>query len=61
MPAPFTRLTAPGVPIDLPNVDTDRVIPARFLRKPQGSADTIPTCSTTCASMPPAPSVPSSC
>jgi len=26
------------VPIDLPNVDTDRVIPARFLRKPQGSA-----------------------
>ena len=38
MPPPFTRLTAPAVPIDLPNVDTDRVIPARFLRKPQGSA-----------------------
>ena len=37
MPQPFTRLTAPAVPIDLPNVDTDRVIPARFLRKPQGS------------------------
>ena len=35
---PFTRLSAPAVPIDLPNVDTDRVIPARFLRKPQGSA-----------------------
>ena len=34
---PFTRLSAPAVPIDLPNVDTDRVIPARFLRKPQGS------------------------
>ena len=38
MPPPFTRLAAPAVPIDLPNVDTDRVIPARFLRKPQGSA-----------------------
>lgn len=38
MPEPFTRLTAAAVPIDLPNVDTDRVIPARFLRKPQGSA-----------------------
>ena len=38
MPQPFTRLSAPAVPIDLPNVDTDRVIPARFLRKPQGSA-----------------------
>jgi len=35
---PFTRLTAVAAPIDLPNVDTDRVIPARFLRKPQGSA-----------------------
>ena len=34
----FTRLTAAAAPIDLPNVDTDRVIPARFLRKPQGSA-----------------------
>jgi 3-isopropylmalate/(R)-2-methylmalate dehydratase small subunit len=30
---PFTRITAVAVPIDLPNVDTDRVIPARFLRK----------------------------
>jgi len=30
---PFTRVSAVGVPIDLPNVDTDRVIPARFLRK----------------------------
>jgi 3-isopropylmalate/(R)-2-methylmalate dehydratase small subunit len=38
MPQPFTRLDAAAVPIDLPNVDTDRVIPARFLRKPQGSA-----------------------
>jgi 3-isopropylmalate/(R)-2-methylmalate dehydratase small subunit len=34
----FTRLTGVAVPIDLPNIDTDRVIPARFLRKPQGSA-----------------------
>jgi 3-isopropylmalate/(R)-2-methylmalate dehydratase small subunit len=34
---PFTRLTAIAVPIDLPNVDTDRIIPARFLRKPQDS------------------------
>jgi 3-isopropylmalate/(R)-2-methylmalate dehydratase small subunit len=34
---PFTRLDAVAAPIDLPNVDTDRVIPARFLRKPQGS------------------------
>jgi 3-isopropylmalate/(R)-2-methylmalate dehydratase small subunit len=34
---PFTRLTAVAAPIDLPNIDTDRVIPARFLRKAQGS------------------------
>jgi 3-isopropylmalate/(R)-2-methylmalate dehydratase small subunit len=34
----FTRLTGVAVPIDLMNVDTDRVIPARFLRQPQGSA-----------------------
>jgi len=30
---PFQRLTAVAVPIDLSNVDTDRVIPARFLRR----------------------------
>jgi 3-isopropylmalate/(R)-2-methylmalate dehydratase small subunit len=30
---PFTRVTAVALPIDLPNVDTDRIIPARFLRK----------------------------
>jgi 3-isopropylmalate/(R)-2-methylmalate dehydratase small subunit len=34
---PFAHLTAVAAPIDLPNVDTDRIIPARFLRKPQGS------------------------
>jgi 3-isopropylmalate/(R)-2-methylmalate dehydratase small subunit len=34
---PFTSLTAVAAPIDLPNVDTDRIIPARFLRKPQGT------------------------
>jgi 3-isopropylmalate/(R)-2-methylmalate dehydratase small subunit len=32
---PFTRLTAVAAPMDLPNVDTDRIIPARFLRKPK--------------------------
>jgi 3-isopropylmalate/(R)-2-methylmalate dehydratase small subunit len=32
---PFTNETAVAVPIDLPNVDTDRIIPARFLRKPR--------------------------
>jgi 3-isopropylmalate/(R)-2-methylmalate dehydratase small subunit len=33
---PFTTFTAVAAPLDLPNVDTDRVIPARFLRKPRG-------------------------
>jgi 3-isopropylmalate/(R)-2-methylmalate dehydratase small subunit len=28
---PFTALTAVAVPLDMPNVDTDRIIPARFL------------------------------
>ena len=31
----FSKLTAGAVPMDLPNIDTDRVIPARFLRKPK--------------------------
>jgi len=35
---PFVRLTAVAAPIDLPNVDTDRIIPARFLRKAPGTA-----------------------
>ena len=32
---PFTKVTAVAAPMDLPNIDTDRVIPARFLRKPK--------------------------
>ena len=32
----FTTLSAVAAPIDLPNLDTDRIIPARFLRKPRG-------------------------
>ncbi len=33
----FTRLRGVAAPIDLPNVDTDRIIPARFLRKPKNA------------------------
>jgi 3-isopropylmalate/(R)-2-methylmalate dehydratase small subunit len=32
---PFTTVAAVAAPIDLPNIDTDRIIPARFLRKPK--------------------------
>jgi len=32
---PFTRLSAIAVPLDQANVDTDRIVPARFLRKPR--------------------------
>ena len=32
---PFTTLTAIAVPLDLVNVDTDRIVPARFLRRPR--------------------------
>ena len=31
---PFTRLTAVAVPFDMPDIDTDMLIPQRFLRKP---------------------------
>jgi 3-isopropylmalate/(R)-2-methylmalate dehydratase small subunit len=32
---PFTTLTAIAVPFDLANIDTDKIFPARFLRKPR--------------------------
>ena len=32
---PFTKVTAVAAPMELPNIDTDRIIPARFLRKPK--------------------------
>lgn len=34
---PFTTLTAVAAPLDLANVDTDKIIPARFLRKPRSA------------------------
>jgi 3-isopropylmalate/(R)-2-methylmalate dehydratase small subunit len=34
---PFTTLRAVAVPLDLVNVDTDRIVPARFLRKPRSA------------------------
>jgi 3-isopropylmalate/(R)-2-methylmalate dehydratase small subunit len=33
---PFTTLTAVAAPLDMANVDTDRIIPARFLKRPRG-------------------------
>jgi 3-isopropylmalate/(R)-2-methylmalate dehydratase small subunit len=33
---PFTTVSAPGLPIDQPNIDTDQIAPARFLRRPRG-------------------------
>jgi 3-isopropylmalate/(R)-2-methylmalate dehydratase small subunit len=32
---PFTTLTAVAAPLDITNVNTDMLIPARFLRKPR--------------------------
>lgn len=32
---PFTTFTAPAVPLDRANVDTDQIVPARFLRRPR--------------------------
>jgi 3-isopropylmalate/(R)-2-methylmalate dehydratase small subunit len=34
---PFITLTAVAVPLDLVNVDTDRIVPARFLRQPRSA------------------------
>lgn len=35
MPAPFITLAAVAAPLDLLNVDTDQLLPARFLRYPR--------------------------
>jgi 3-isopropylmalate/(R)-2-methylmalate dehydratase small subunit len=35
MPEPFTTLTAVAAPLDMPNVDTDQIMPARFMRRPR--------------------------
>jgi 3-isopropylmalate/(R)-2-methylmalate dehydratase small subunit len=35
MPEPFTTLTAIAAPLDMPNVDTDQILPARYLRRPR--------------------------
>lgn len=34
---PFTRLTAIAAPLDMNNVDTDKLIPNRFFRKPRSA------------------------
>jgi 3-isopropylmalate/(R)-2-methylmalate dehydratase small subunit len=34
---PFTTLKAAAIPFDQPNIDTDQIIPARFLGKPRES------------------------
>ena len=36
---PFTKLTAIGIPFDQVNVDTDQIIPARFLKKQRSDPD----------------------
>src|SRR3989304_10293922 len=33
---PFTRLPAVAAPLDMANIDTDKIIPARFLRRLRG-------------------------
>jgi 3-isopropylmalate/(R)-2-methylmalate dehydratase small subunit len=33
----FTRLTATACPLDLPNIDTDQLLPARYLKVPRAS------------------------
>jgi 3-isopropylmalate/(R)-2-methylmalate dehydratase small subunit len=35
MAAPFTTLTAIAAPLDMSNVDTDQIMPARFMRRPR--------------------------
>ena len=48
---PFTTLEAVAIPIDQPNLDTDQIIPARFLGKPRTDPGRA-RCSTTCATTP---------
>ncbi len=33
---PFTRLTAVAAPLEIANIDTDKIIPSRFLKKARG-------------------------
>lgn len=35
MAEPFTMLNAVAAPFDMPNVDTDQIMPARFMRRPR--------------------------
>ena len=46
---PFVSSTAVAAPMDMPNVDTDQIIPARFLWRPRATATPI-SCSTISAS-----------
>ncbi len=34
---PFVTLTAPALPLDIANIDTDQLLPARFLKKPRSA------------------------
>ncbi len=34
---PFTKFIAVAVPLDMANIDTDKIVPARFLRKARGA------------------------
>ena len=33
----FVRLTAKACPLDLPNINTDQILPARFLKLPRSA------------------------